>query len=66
MLGEFAVFYFNKPTTSLCDEMARKLILKYPFVKDDLGNGYVSFLTAGQREQKSLLGICKKECLDKI
>ena len=45
--------------------MARKLILKYPFVKDNLGNGYVSFLTAGQREQKTfLLGInCKKECL---
>lgn len=34
----------NKPGTQQCEEVARKLILKYPFFKDDLGNGYVSYL----------------------
>ena len=33
---------FSKPTRSKCEDLTRKLILKYPFVKDDLGNGYVS------------------------
>ena len=33
----------SKPTRSQCEKFARKLILKYPFVKDDMGNGYVSF-----------------------
>lgn len=32
----------SKPTRSQCEELARKLILKYPFVKDDMGTGYVS------------------------
>lgn len=32
----------NKPTRSHCDDRARKIILKYPFFRDDLGNGYVS------------------------
>ena len=31
-----------KPTRLECEGLARRLILKYPFVKDDLGNGYVS------------------------
>lgn len=33
---------FSKPTRPQIGAMARKLILKYPFMKDDLGNGYVS------------------------
>ena len=33
----------EKPTRSLCDELAHKLILKYPAVKDEVGNGYVSY-----------------------
>lgn len=33
---------FAKPTRDQCEDFARKLIMKYPFVKDDLGNGYVS------------------------
>ena len=33
----------EKPTRSLCDELARKLILKYPAIKDEVGNGYVSY-----------------------
>lgn len=33
----------SKPSRSQCEEFARKLILKYPFVKDDIGTGYVSF-----------------------
>lgn len=32
----------RKPTRYQCEDLARDLILKYPFVKDDLGNGYVS------------------------
>ena len=32
----------TKPTRLQCEELARKFILKYPFAKDDLGNGYVS------------------------
>ena len=31
-----------KPGRARCEELARQLILKYPFVKDDLGSGYVS------------------------
>ena len=33
----------SKPTRAQCEELARKLILKYPFVKDDMGTGYVSY-----------------------
>ena len=33
----------GKPNRSQCDNLARKLILKYPFAKDDMGTGYVSF-----------------------
>lgn len=32
----------RKPTRDDCNCHARKLILKYPFMKDDMGNGYVS------------------------
>ena len=32
----------GKPTREQCEHLARKLILKYPFLKDDMGNGYVS------------------------
>ncbi len=32
----------KKPTRYECEHFARKLIMKYPFMKDDLGNGYVS------------------------
>ena len=31
-----------KPSKSQCEQVARKLILKYPFMKDDIGFGYVS------------------------
>ena len=32
----------DKPTRFQCECLARRLILRYPFLKDDLGNGYVS------------------------
>ena len=32
----------SRPSRSDCEAVARKLILKYPFAKDDLGCGYVS------------------------
>ena len=31
-----------RPGRYRCEEVARRLILKYPFMKDDLGSGYVS------------------------
>ena len=31
-----------KPSRSHCEQVCRKLILQYPFLKDDIGNGYVS------------------------
>ena len=31
----------SKPGRVRCEEIARQLILKYPFMKDDIGNGYV-------------------------
>ena len=36
--------YGPKPGRSRCEELARQLILKYPFAKDDLGNGYVRYI----------------------
>ena len=33
----------KNPTRLDCEYLARKLIMKYPFDKDDLGDGYVSF-----------------------
>jgi len=30
-----------KPTRGQCEQVARDLILKYPFMKDDIGDGYV-------------------------
>ena len=32
----------SKPSRSNCEQVARLLILKYPFKKDDVGDGYVS------------------------
>jgi hypothetical protein len=32
----------NNPSTQQIEQVSRSLILKYPFMKDDLGNGYVS------------------------
>ena len=31
-----------RPSRTHCEQIARKLILKYPFMKDDIGFGYVS------------------------
>ena len=36
--------YGPRPGRMLCEDLARQLILKYPFAKDDLGSGYVSGL----------------------
>ena len=33
----------SKPDRFQCEAHARRLILKYPFFKDDMGNGYVSY-----------------------
>ena len=35
---------FKKPSRVNCEEFASELILKYPFMKDDLGNGYVCLI----------------------
>jgi len=34
--------YVEKPTTSFCKFVAQRLILKYPFMRDTKGTGYVS------------------------
>ena len=47
---------FTKPTRAQSAALARKLILKYPFMKDDLGNGYVSHTT--RVILKRLLHVC--------
>ena len=36
--------YGPKPSRTHYEYLARQLILKYPFAKDDLGSGYVSIL----------------------
>ena len=36
----------SKPSRNNCEQLARKLILVYPFAKDDLGNGYVRIIMA--------------------
>lgn len=36
--------FADKPTSKLCTSLAQRLILKYPFMKDSKGTGYVSFL----------------------
>lgn len=36
------LFVRGKPSRIDCEQHARRLILKYPFMKDDMGNGYVS------------------------
>ena len=39
----------KKPCRYDCGSLARKLIMVYPFMKDDLGNGYVSvFILSGR------------------
>ena len=37
--------YGPRPGKNHCQQAARQLILKYPFMKDDLGSGYVSIFT---------------------
>ena len=34
--------FVEKPTSHFCKFVAQRLILKYPFMKDGLGTGYVS------------------------
>ena len=34
--------YGVRPSTNFCSAVARKIILKYPFLRDALGSGYVS------------------------
>ena len=35
----------NSPSRQQIEQVSRSLILKYPFMKDDLGSGYVSDYT---------------------
>lgn len=35
--------YGSKPTQQQIEDLARKLILKFPWMKDDMMNGYVSY-----------------------
>ena len=42
ILGNILFSRSKKPTQADCDDIARKLILKYPCTKDDIGCGYGS------------------------
>lgn len=50
------VRYGPKPGTSRCQQAACQLILKYPFMADDLGCGYVSLLCFA----KTFISLCQK------
>ena len=52
----------KKPTRSDCIEMGRKLILSYPWMKDDAGIGpsYVSFLPLFKMYFRSLFQFCRQ------
>lgn len=41
--------YVEKPTTSFCKFVAQRLILKYSFMRDSKGTGYVSIVTPFDR-----------------
>ena len=34
--------YGVRPSTNFCSVVARKVVLKYPFLRDSVGSGYVS------------------------
>ena len=34
----------SNPSKAQCETVARRLILKYPFMRDDIGTGYVSYV----------------------
>ena len=36
--------FVEKPTSHFCKFVAQRLILKYPFIKDGIGTGYVSIV----------------------
>ena len=44
-----------KPSRAHCEDLARKFILKYPFFKDDLGNGYVSNMSKHEHNALGLI-----------
>ena len=39
-----------RPGRARCEELGRQLILKYPFMRDDLGTGYVSHALGFRKE----------------
>ena len=42
LVNQLFARFGKKPTRAQCEDCSRRLILKYPLFKDDMGNGYVS------------------------
>ena len=36
--------YGSRPSLNFCSLVARRIVLKYPFLRDSIGNGYVSYI----------------------
>ena len=50
--------YGSKPSRRQCEQASRALILQYPFLKDDLGPGYVSLNCYIYMHASSIFGVC--------
>jgi hypothetical protein len=42
LVSQLFARFGKKPTRAQCEDCSRRLIMKYPLFKDDMGNGYVS------------------------
>ncbi|XP_065893301.1 uncharacterized protein [Dysidea avara] len=53
-----------KPTRGQCEQAARDLILKYPFMKDDIGDGYLSWVEKMIERIRNVNKADKKKSID--
>ncbi|XP_065906962.1 uncharacterized protein [Dysidea avara] len=51
----------SKPSRSNCEQVARLLILKYPFMKDDIGDGYTSWVDKMIERVRNLVKLDRKK-----
>ena len=49
--------YGSRPSKPLCKHVARQLVLKYPFLRDSIGTGYVSYFQFIYRLDNNILYI---------
>ncbi|XP_065902672.1 uncharacterized protein [Dysidea avara] len=50
----------SKPSRSNCEQVARLLILKYPYMKDDIGDGYTSWVDKMIERIRNLIKLDRK------